>query len=495
MSFLLKTAKLFRKHWLLILILAIAAFFRLYNISGYMEFLGDQGRDVLIVRRFLTKADFMFIGPQTSVGNIYLSPWYYYFIAPFLLIFNFSPVGPAVAVALVGIATVWLVWYVSNSWFDEKTAYLSSLLYAVSPVVIKYSSFSWNPNVMPFFALLSVWLSWQVWQEKKFKYLVYLGFSLGAVLASHYLGLLVFPLCFGMIFLTFRKTSQASKKNLFKYLVLGILVFLAMIFPLVLFDIKHNGVNAKALVSLLAGEGGALGFSLADYIFSLLSNLSLIVTRLVGGKNNLAGSSLTFILAADSFWLSISPANLKKRPLFVILAWIVTGLLGLSFYRFGLVDHYFGFLYPALFILFGYIVSRAINQKKALKAIGLTVYLFVLYLLLSQNPLRYPANNQLANTKAISQFVTEKSAGKEFNLALLAERNYDPPYRYFLELENAPLKNLHDQIADQLFVICDDLDCVPLGNSFWDVAAFGIAKVDQKWNVAGKEIYKLVHRQ
>ena len=45
--------KFFTKNWLLILILVIASFCRLYRISDYMEFLGDQGRDVLIVRDFL----------------------------------------------------------------------------------------------------------------------------------------------------------------------------------------------------------------------------------------------------------------------------------------------------------------------------------------------------------------------------------------------------------------------------------------------------------
>ena len=33
---------------------------------------------------------------------------------------------------------------------------VAALLYAISPTVIIYSRSSWNPNIMPFFALLSV---------------------------------------------------------------------------------------------------------------------------------------------------------------------------------------------------------------------------------------------------------------------------------------------------------------------------------------------------
>ena len=56
-----------KQNWILILILFIGATFRLYNISGYMTFLGDEGRDVLIVRNLLTKTDpiIMSISNQT----------------------------------------------------------------------------------------------------------------------------------------------------------------------------------------------------------------------------------------------------------------------------------------------------------------------------------------------------------------------------------------------------------------------------------------------
>src|SRR4030065_1847158 len=78
------------------LILLIGAFFRLYRIGEYMTFLGDEGRDAIIVRRLLVNFDPILIGPRTSIGDMYLGPLYYYMMAPFLLLANFSPVGPAI---------------------------------------------------------------------------------------------------------------------------------------------------------------------------------------------------------------------------------------------------------------------------------------------------------------------------------------------------------------------------------------------------------------
>ncbi|KKR70154.1 MAG: hypothetical protein UU12_C0028G0008, partial [Candidatus Woesebacteria bacterium GW2011_GWA2_40_7b] len=105
--------------FLLLIILAVAAFFRLYKIDQYMTFLGDEGRDVIIVRRIFTEVHPPLIGPGTSVGNMYLGPLYYYMMAPALLLANFSPVGPAVMVVILGVLTVFLIWFIGRKWFSK----------------------------------------------------------------------------------------------------------------------------------------------------------------------------------------------------------------------------------------------------------------------------------------------------------------------------------------------------------------------------------------
>src|SRR5512143_3373344 len=78
---------------ILVLILLVAAICRLYKIDQYMTFLGDEGRDVIIVRRLLVEGHPPLIGPGTSVGQMYLGPIYYYMMAPALWLANFYPVG------------------------------------------------------------------------------------------------------------------------------------------------------------------------------------------------------------------------------------------------------------------------------------------------------------------------------------------------------------------------------------------------------------------
>src|SRR3990167_7861846 len=91
-------------------ILLVAAYLRLYNISGYMTFLGDEGRDVMVVKQMIVDHKWTLLGPTASVGGFFLGPIYYYFMVPFLWIWRLDPTGPAVMVALFGVATVYLVY-------------------------------------------------------------------------------------------------------------------------------------------------------------------------------------------------------------------------------------------------------------------------------------------------------------------------------------------------------------------------------------------------
>src|SRR5438477_3677172 len=104
------------RNILLIFILIFASFLRLYKIADYMTFLGDEGRDVLVVYNIL-HGHFTLLGPTSSVGGFFLGPIYYYFMAPFLWLFGYSPVGPAVMIGLLGVVTVWLIYVVAKEFF------------------------------------------------------------------------------------------------------------------------------------------------------------------------------------------------------------------------------------------------------------------------------------------------------------------------------------------------------------------------------------------
>ena len=120
-----------KRIWPLILLTVVGGILRLYRIGPSLQFLGDQGRDVLVMYRLL-HGDLPFIGPITSVGGFYLGPLYYYLMAPWLWLARFNPVGPAIATAVIGIMTVPLLYLVAKKLYSHRVGLWAAALYALA---------------------------------------------------------------------------------------------------------------------------------------------------------------------------------------------------------------------------------------------------------------------------------------------------------------------------------------------------------------------------
>lgn len=481
-----------KRNWYILIILIIGAFLRLYKIDQYMTFLGDEGRDSIIVRNLLVKADPILIGPGTSVGGMYLGPLYYYFMAPFLLLSNFSPVGPAVGVAILGVATIYLIYIVAKEWFGNKAALVSSFFFAISPTVITYSHSSWNPNIMPFFSLLSVYSIWQVYKNKKYAFLITCAISFAFVLQSHYLGLLLGPVLF-----VFWWLSRAP----LRYTLLSLLSFAFLMSPLLAFDIRHDWMNLRALHKFLTVRDETVDITPWTAIPKAYPVFEQINSSMLTAKN-IFGRYLSLILLAWTAYFMTKKEKIKKdkKQYYLLVGWIITGLIGFGLYKQSIHDHYFGFMFATSFLLLGaFVEDRLKAGKKFLNLIvyGLLIYLAVINL--KNNPLLNQPNNQMYRAKNVANKVLEITEGKPFNLAVLAERNYEDGYRYFMDVEGATVMHadIWDKktIVDTLMVICEmeEKKCDPTHSPKAEVANFGWSKIVDQWEVDGVIIYKLEH--
>lgn len=462
-------------------ILAVSAFMRLWHIDQYMTYLGDEGRDAIAMRDIILARHFPAIGPGTSIGNMYLGPLYYYLAAPSLWVFNFSPVGPSVFVASLGLLTLALLWWIGRQWFGRWPALAVSALYAISPTVITYSRSSWNPNIMPFFALLTMYGIWKVWRFGYWRWLIISAVSFAFILNSHYLGLLLFPPIVLFWLLSPRKSGSS------RYVLVSCLTLFVLLAPLLIYDLRHDWQNFAAIKTFFTNRQTTVNLKPYKAIPHLWPLWVQINASLLTAKNLPLARLISLLLPALVF------LRLKRKPnsdLVFTLTWLGFGLIGLGLYKQHIYDHYFGFLFPAVFLLLGFAV-----WSLRLLAIPLLLLLFTINL--KQTPFRHPPNNQLAHTIEISDFIIEKAGNKSFNLALIAKTNYDASYRYFLQLNKAPYFTIHDRLSDQLFVICEphpDINCNPLGHPLWEIAAFGWAEVDNAWEFPwGVRLYRLTH--
>jgi len=492
----------------LLLIILLAAFLRLYRISEYMTFLGDEGRDVIIVRRLLVNFDPILIGPGTSIGNMYLGPLYYYMMAPALLLAGFSPVGPAVQIALLGVVTVGFVWYVGREWFGKVAGIVSAFLYSISPVVINYSRSSWNPNIMPFFALLCIFATWQFWKKDKFCWIIIAGVSFAFALQSHYLGLLLGPIMglYWLLKLLKIRSNKEEFRSFIKNSLISLAVFVFLMSPLVIFDARHGWQNFSATKKFFTERQTTISAKPWNAIPALVPLSEKISSRLLGGTDKSLGKWIAIGLAAASAWLFIRRAKLKvpeKNAYMVIFVWLVVALIGLGVYKQEIYDHYYGFFFAAPFLFIGGVAQKLIDAYKkvgVLLVVGLVVTLS--YFSFKQIPIKYPPNRQFSRTVEVAEKIKQEALGKRFNLAVIAERNYEDAYQYFLEdwetgVTEIEPQRLNETVGDYLFVVCEmpKEKCDPTHNPKAEVANFGWSKIEAEWQVGGVILYKLAHTQ
>lgn len=460
---------------LLLLILGLATFLRFYRLSEYMTFLGDEGRDALVIRSMLLDHHIPLIGPPTSIGNIYLGPLYYYMMAIPMAVFWLNPVAAAGMNAAIGVLTVFLIYILSKRWFGKEAGLIASFLYAVSPVTIIYSRSSWNPNPAPFFAILSIYSLYKAQKGGSIKWFALAGAFIGAAVQMHYLALILIPICISLYFL--------KRPYRFTGLLSAVLSFVFVMSPLVWFDLRHNFLNYRAVSELLSNKG-----AIDANIFSNLSRLPQIyfhdlIGRYIASENILLTTIVSFLV--------LVPLFIRRWQNFILAVWLFVGLVGLSFYQQSIYDHYLGFMNPVPFILLGSIFVLMKKKVVSLFFIALVVILGILNLW--RSPILVPPNNQLEKTKIVAKYVIKQAADRDFNFALLSKNNYDAAYQFYLDRFGHAPKQVPFDITDQLFVVCEDQVCNPINNSKYEIAGFGWAKIVSQTEIAGVKVIKLVH--
>ena len=500
---------------MVIAILILASFMRLYKISDYLTFLGDEGRDVLVVRHML-QGDLTLLGPRASAGDFFLGPIYYYFMAPFLLLSNYDPVGPAVMVALAGVLTTFLVYFISKEVFSQKAGLIASVLFAVSPLVLAYSRSSWNPNLMPLITLLMLYVLYHAVKSNSRKLFLTVGLLYGIAMQLHYIEVFVAPVLFIFVFISQYVLAEKQKiRTAISGYVNMFLGFLIGWSPFLAFEFLHGFPNLKSIAAFIlqSSDVNRLGNSFSGVIAETfmkffgrvlyrypLQDMAPNAERL----SSLPWQIIIIITALISFLFLFKSKN--KLIILLFSLWLGFGIVLFGFYKKPIYDYYYSFLFPLPFMLLGNALEKIYSSntlKPTLKilVIGLTGWLIIFNLMAA--PFNFPANKQKDQMKSISEFVLSKTDNKPYNFALITPGNSDHAYRYFFELaqrppvviENPAIDPERNSVTDQLLIVCEMQSCGPLGHSLWEVAGFGRGEIEEKWKFSVVEIYKIRHYQ
>lgn len=436
-----------KKNWLILLILATSLVVRLYRLPATMTFLEDEGRDLLVVKRMLDTGKPALLGPQTSTGNMYLGPAYYYFITPALLLSGMSPLGPAALIAVTGVATVWLLYYLGKRWFDQPTGLVAAVLYAVMPLPVVFTRNSWNPNLAPLVSLLCVWMVVNIVGQSKHKHRSYLalGALVGLLVQLHYMALL-FVAALGLTLLFYHRWRLSQ---LFLGSLLALFTFTLTLTPFIIFELRNQFVNTKAITRFVeAKEEHNIRYELPFWLWR--DKVAGSTTRLFSsafGRDALTPdpyrSAVSLGVVAV---IALAAYRRRKEKIFhSLLLLLIIPLLMLGIYQENVHLHYLGFLFPLCYLLF------SASPKSFLFALAFMVYA----LPQSFSYLSSGDTNQLIRAQEVAKMISDQAGAEPYNM-VSAEGSPAAPYLYFAALSDHPPTT---EFASLLFLICQGQEC------------------------------------
>lgn len=470
-----------------IFVLLLATFFHFYNIYPFVTFLGDQGRDSIILRRIVTLEHFPAIGAPSSVGGIFLGPFYYYLVAPFLLLFNFNPIGPAIGVALLSLVGLACAYLVLRKEISTVSALIFLILASFSTVLTDLSRFSWNPNLLPFFSFFTLYFFYKTLTKKRLFWAFLFGMFFSFSVQLHYLALLM---VFSMIIIFSYSLLQKKlgKKDILS-VFLSITSFILFSSPLILFDLRHQFLNSKNFIKLFSQKDVVSKSSLFSRFLDTNSAFYKHIFQISIEPYTALLLSIG-ILAAAIFILR------KKNNAFIMINTVNVFVFILSFSLLNSFrhPHYYGSILLSFFVVTSYLLDFGLAHKywkRLLLVIIIGVYCFLN--IKQYHFLWTQGSYQIDRARRIATSIHDHIKLSPYQLASIPDTETDGHIRYFLEVQGKrPLPEDSHEDPVELFVLCYT-KCEVIANPQWQIAAFKNAKIDTIWRIENITIYKLIH--
>jgi len=242
---------------LLIAIILLAAFLRLWALSSYPIGLNaDEAALGYNAYSLLTTGKDEHGHPWPvnleSFGD-FKPALYAYILIPFVKVLGLTELAVRLPSAIFGIVSVALIYFLVREIYEKNSlALMSALILAVNPWALHFSRGAWETNLATCLMILGVWsfIRWKNTQKSKLLFLSV--FSLVLSLYSYQSARVIAPLLgLGLVVLNFRKLLSLPKKTLISLIIFTVL----MLAPLAVSVISSDAASRFSGVGLLADEG------------------------------------------------------------------------------------------------------------------------------------------------------------------------------------------------------------------------------------------------
>ncbi|HTK10743.1 MAG TPA: glycosyltransferase family 39 protein [Ktedonobacteraceae bacterium] len=406
----LRTLLLSWELYLVIGIVLLAGFLRLYRIdSSTLDV--DQTMIYRMARDAITHGHLVATSNASSIGNTNPPGAVYLMMLP--AAFTADPLWGTILLAVLSTLSVLLAYLFTRRYYGLLAGCTAALLYAVSQRSVAYARYIWQPNLMPFFVMLFIWLLFRGVIERKRGWFAPALLLAGFIFQLHTTAVLLIAPLFVAILLA---PGTIRKRDI----VLGILGLLLVYAPYIAWEFSVHFQDIRELFS--SGKTQAHIDSQALYWYrtyidpydgvkpnpgTILSRLTWLLDWVTPVMYLLLTGAMLFAVgrglwsrrtekdaSAPSLWhkgwdwwlrLRASP---YRCGLLVLFTWQIIPLVAFTRHSLPIFRHYVMFTMPGQFILIGLFIALIAHWFQARGGIWQTgrfySYFIIIMLILSQ---------------------------------------------------------------------------------------------------------------
>ena len=387
----------FRRRLPVLAVVLVAAYLRL-NHLGWTEYKLDEANLSRLSLSLVRCVEFPWagVGSSTGVANLPLAAWL--LAIPYALSSN--PIVATGFIALLNLMAVAACYGMARDWLrggtpdelaSEGTSYhlisygpalVAMLLFAVAPWAVIYSRKLWAQNLLPPFVVAWAWTGWLAFVKRRPRTLIAHALLLAACIHLHYSGLWLIPV-------TLTWTIAFARRRRLRFVLIALAVFAATFAPFVAADLARGGENVGQILRL-AQQPAHIDDQAARLSWLTISGQEIhslagpdefrnYLASVFGGETGFGlTSAVGWIVLAGALAAGIDVAQALRRrswtertaTALMMLTWLAVPVLVQSRHSLPVYPHYFIVLYPAPFLLAGWLIRRVATLKAGVLALA-----------------------------------------------------------------------------------------------------------------------------
>ena len=391
---------------------------------------------------------------------------YGYLMIPFIQLFGLSNLAIRLPMALVGCISLVIFYYFMKSAFDEKKAFVFTVIFAIFPWNLMKSRWGLESNLFPDLILWAIYAMYFGIINKKKAFVWLSGILFGISTYSYGTAYFFVPISLLFIYLSLIIAKKITIKQALSHLVIVVIVSLPMILFVIinyfnLDTIKLGPITIPKLETVRFKEITSLSSGLTNTFQRFIHNISILCTNDGILLNYTVPYGLFYNIWLTSLFIIIgfilSIRKHFKSPVYTFMNCLFIASLLLMFFVDGSINRI-----NIIFIPLTFYIAYGIISFKKWAIIPLTIYLIFFMLLQYYYYTDYQDTLNKYMKVGFKEAITETS-NLDYDKLYIDSSIY-APYIFYLMYNEVPtpyyIDNVQKSNADGMWQSIDVIDNV-----------------------------------